>query len=114
MGSQTTYIPQKGDLVWIDFDPSVCREIQKRRPALVVSKEAFNRSTYFAIVCPITSSIRDVPTRVTLPAHLETKGQVILSQLKSVDYRARSLAYIEKMPVDRMEVIDQIIGYIFY
>ncbi|EMC26773.1 transcriptional regulator [Streptococcus mutans ST1] len=48
------YIPQKQDLVWLDFDPSAGREIQKRRPALVISSQAYARQTGFVAVCPIT------------------------------------------------------------
>lgn len=107
------YLPQKEDLVWIDFDPSAGREIQKRRLALVVSKEDFQRTTCFAVVCPITSTMKDFPTRVTLPEGMEVQGQVIVSQLKSLDYQARSMAFIEKMPEDRMRVIEQLIRFMF-
>lgn len=48
------YIPQKQDLVWLDFDLSADREIQKRRPALVISSQAYARQTGFVTICPIT------------------------------------------------------------
>jgi mRNA interferase MazF len=113
MTDEKNYIPKKGDIVWIDFDPSVGKEIQKRRPGLVVSRYEFNRKTLFAVVCPITSTIRNIPTRYTLPEDLDTQGQVVISQLKSLDFRIRNLTQIEHLPLQDMAKIDQIIEYIF-
>lgn len=48
------YIPQKQDIIWIDFNPSKGKEIQKRRPALVISSDNYNKQTGFVAVCPIT------------------------------------------------------------
>lgn len=48
------YIPQKQDIIWIDFDPSAGKEIQNRRPALVISSQKYSRATGFVAVCPIT------------------------------------------------------------
>lgn len=53
------YIPKKGDVVWLDSDPSTGKELQKRRPGLVVSRYEFNKSTMFAVICPITSTVRN-------------------------------------------------------
>lgn len=50
----TNYIPSQGDIIWIDFDSSIGREIQKRRPGLVV----FNAATKFAVICPSTSTMK--------------------------------------------------------
>lgn len=113
MTEEKIHIPQKGDIVWINFDPSAGKEIQKRRLGLIVSKYEFNRKTLFAIICPITSTIRNIPTRYTLPEELETTGQVVISQLKSLDFRVRNLKQIEHLPLQDMAKIDQIIEYIF-
>lgn len=48
------YISQKQDIIWIDFNPSKGKEIQKRRPALVISSDNYNKQTGFVAVCPIT------------------------------------------------------------
>lgn len=113
MTEEKIHIPQKGDIVWINFDPSAGKEIQKRRLGLIVSKYEFNRKTLFAIICPITSTIRNILTRYTLPEELETTGQVVISQLKSLDFRVRNLKQIEHLPLQDMAKIDQIIEYIF-
>ncbi len=59
--------------MWIDFDPSVGKEIQKRRPGLVVSRYEFNRKTMFSVICPITSTIKNLPTRYSLPRRARYK-----------------------------------------
>lgn len=107
------YIPEKGDVVWIDFDPSTGIEIQKRRPGLVVSSYEFNRSTRFAVICPITSTKRNNPTRFELSSTSKIKGQVIVPQLKSLDYVERNGQFIEKIGFNELEQINQLIYFIF-
>lgn len=107
------YIPSKGDIVWLNFDPSSGKEIQKRRPALVVSRDKFNNHTGFTVVCPITSTIRRSPMRYQLPETIGTQGQVLIDQLKSIDIMTRKVQFIEKIPNVDMFKIDQIIQFIF-
>lgn len=92
------YIPHQGDIVWLNFDPSQGKEIMKRRPAFVISQEAFNKHTGFIIVAPITSTIRGGKLEVLLSAPVKTKGAVLVYQLKSVDFIVRDVALIEKAP----------------
>ena len=91
MSEERNYIPKKGDIIWINFDPSTGKEIQKKRPGLVVSRYEFNRKTMFTVICPITSTIKELPTRYTLPEDLDTNGQVLISQLRSLDFKERKL-----------------------
>ena len=67
----------------------------------------------FVAICPITSTIKNIPTRYTLPDDIETQGQVVISQLKSLDFTERKLSQIEHLPLKDMAKIDQIIEYIF-
>lgn len=113
MTEDKIYIPKKGDIVWIDFNPSTGKEIQKRRPGLVVSRYEFNRKTMFAVICPITSTVKNIPTRYSLPDNLDTSGQVLISQLKSLDFIERRLKKIENLPLQDMAKINQVIEYIF-
>lgn len=113
MSEPKNYIPKKGDIVWLDFDPAAGKEMEKRRPGLVVSRYEFNRSTLFAIVCPITTTIKEKATRFPLPSELMTSGQVVISQLKSLDFKKRELQYIERLPPYEIARIDEIIEYIF-
>lgn len=91
------YIPEKGDIVWLDFDPSAGKEIMKRRPAFVISRKLFNQHTGFAIVAPITSTIRGMKLEVVLRG-LSTQGAVLIHQMKSLDFENRDVTLIEKAP----------------
>jgi len=66
------YIPDKGDVVSLEFDPSAGKEIMKRRPAYVISLKLFNQHTGFAVVAPITNTIRNMQLEVVLPDKLST------------------------------------------
>ena len=84
------YVPEAGHVVWTDFDPRTGREQGGRRPALVVSPAPFWIASRLAIVCPITSQIKDFPTLVSLPDGILPKpSAVMVDQVRAVDWRAR-------------------------
>jgi mRNA interferase MazF len=89
----SAYLPDAGDLIWTDFDPTKGREQAGRRPALVVSPAAFTANTGLAIVCPITSRVRPFPTSVVLPSSLPIAGEILTSHIRSIDTRARPIRY---------------------
>jgi len=88
------YVPDVGDLIWTEFDPSRGREQAGRRPALVVSSAAFTENTGLAVVCPITSRVRPFPTSVVLPAGLPVGGEILVSHIRSIDTAARPVRYV--------------------
>jgi mRNA interferase MazF len=88
-----TYLPDTGDLIWTDFDPTKGREQAGRRPALVVSPAAFTENTGLTIVCPITSRVRSFPTSVILPSGLSIAGEILTSHIRSLDTQARPIRY---------------------
>ncbi len=91
------YTPHQRDLVYITFNPSVGREIQKRRPALVISSDAFNLYTGFVAVCPITSRIRSQAGYINLHAN-KIKGQIVAMQFRTMDFISsdRNIEFIEQ------------------
>ena len=91
--NEAPYWPDAGDLVWTDFDPTLGREQAGRRPALVVSPSDFARNTGFVILCPITSKVRPFPTSVVLPDDSPVRGEILLSNLRSLDMRARTIRF---------------------
>ena|SRR3990167_4387717 len=103
-----TYIPEQGDLIWIDFDPSRGKEITKRRPAFVISRKAFNAHTQMAIVAPVTSTIRGIKLEVILPNETKTGGAILVLQLKSIDFIQRNAEFIEKTPSNIIEQVSSI------
>ena len=89
------YIPDTGDIIWIDFDPQMGNEIQKRRPALVISPQIYNSTAMnLVIVCPITSTRRSNPFEVEIPEELEIDGVILSDQTKSMDWRERRATFI--------------------
>lgn len=92
--SDDAYLPDAGHLIWTDFDPTVGRAQAGRRPALVVSPAAFTLNTGFVIVCPITSRVRPFPTSVVLPGGLPIVGEILLSNIRSIDTAARPIRYV--------------------
>jgi mRNA interferase MazF len=97
------YIPRKGDLVALTFDPQSGHEQRGRRPALVVSNDLFNRHTGLCIVCPITSTRRDYPFHVSIPEGQNVTGFVMVEQVKSIDFRSRKAKRIGRAPEQVLE-----------
>ena len=91
------YVPDKGDIVLLDFDPSAGKEIIKRRPALVISRQSFNDHTLFSIVAPITSTVRGMALEIPLQG-TATNGVVLMYQLRSLDVVSRNVSFVEKAP----------------
>ncbi|MGE0086497.1 MAG: type II toxin-antitoxin system PemK/MazF family toxin [Desulfococcaceae bacterium] len=92
------YIPDKGDFVILTFDPQAGHEQAGRRPAIVISNKLFNQHTGLALVCPITNTDRGIPFHVCIPEDAGITGLVMVDQIKSVDYRARMIQFMEKAP----------------
>ena len=92
-----TYVPEKGDIVRLNFNPSSGSEIMKRRPALVISRKEFNAHTGFAIVAPITSTKRGIALEVALE-ETQTQGVVLVHQLRSLDVESREVEFVERAP----------------
>jgi mRNA interferase MazF len=99
----TRYVPDRGDLVWLQFNPQTGHEQAGRRPALVISPRSYNRRVGLALFCPITSQVKGYPFEVPLPKGLAVDGAVLSDQLKSLDWRARKAKRIGRLPGDAMD-----------
>ncbi len=88
-----SYVPRRGDLVWLSFDPQAGHEQAGRRPAFVVSPESYNRKTGLFLACPVTSKVKGYPFEVPLPDGLVVNGVVLADQLKSFDWKARKAEF---------------------
>ena len=108
------YGPKQGDLVTLDFDPQSGHEQKGRRPALVISKDAFNKGTGLAICCPITSTDRRVPFHVPITGRTSLTGFVMCEQLKSLDYRSRRLKLIARAPQAVLEDVLAIVDAMLF
>lgn len=93
-----SYIPGRGDLVRISFDPQAGHEQAGRRPALVLSPASYNGRIGLALICPITSRVKGYPFEVALPDGLPIYGVVLSDQVRNMDWRARNVEFIAHLP----------------
>ena len=84
------YIPEQGDIIFLDFDPRTGHEQKGRRPAIVVSNNTFNQFTKMALVCPVTNTNKGFPLHVPLDKRTKTTGVIMCEQVKSLDITARN------------------------
>ena len=104
-----SYIPDKGDIVWLTFNPQAGREQKGRRPALCLSPKIYNEKTNLGIFCPITTKIKGYPFEVLIPEKCKTKGVILADQVRSLDWFVRKAEFIEKCPEETLEeVIEKI------
>ena len=94
VNKKTRYIPNKGDIVWTDFNPAKGHEQKGRRPAIVISSQLFNSKTGMAYMCPITNTQKPYSFRVEYAGQL-IRGFIMCDQLKSFDWNDRNVEFIE-------------------
>jgi mRNA interferase MazF len=94
------YIPARGDIVWLTFDPQAGHEQAGRRPALVLSPASYNQASGLSLVCPVTNQNKGYPFDVLLPADGKVGGVIQTDQIKSVDWQERQAKMIVKAPDD--------------
>jgi mRNA interferase MazF len=81
------YVPDAGDIVWINFDPQAGHEQAGHRPAVVLSPAAYNTKTSLMLCCPMTTQIKNYPFEVLIAG--PARGVVLADQIKSLDWRRR-------------------------
>ncbi len=97
------YIPGRGEVIWIDFNPQKGHEHSGRRPAIVLSPVDYNRKTGLALLCPITTKKKGYPFEVEIPEDLPVNGVVLSDQLKNLDWRAREAKFVCALPSEIVE-----------
>jgi mRNA interferase MazF len=105
----TAYVPEAGDIVFIDFDPQVGHEQAKRRPALVLTDQRYNRASGLVVVCPVTSKRKPYP--FALPVKVDkVEGAILVDQLKSLDWAGREAQFHSKAEATLLPKVRQYIG----
>jgi len=97
------YVPDKGHIVWLTFNPQAEHEPKGRRPALVLSPKDYNIKTSLAIMCPITTSLKGYPFEVILSGKLPINGVILSDQVKSLDWKVREAEFCCKINTDTLE-----------
>ena len=99
------YSPDRGDLVWISFNPQAGHEQAGRRPAVVLSPRKYNTKVGLAILCPVTSQRKGYPFEVLIPEGLSVSGVILSDQVKSLDWKARNAELADRLSSGTMEEV---------
>ncbi len=103
---------KRGDIFWVDFDPSKATEIKKTRPSLVCSHDIMNENSSRIIVAPITSNMKKVYSfEHALEDHDEVKGKIMLDQMRSID-KSRLGKKLGNLSIKEMKEVDDIIKFV--
>jgi mRNA interferase MazF len=102
-----SYIPDRGDIVWLNFNPQAGHEQRGKRPALILSPKIYNEKSSLCIVLPITSTIKGYPFEVPLSKNLPVEGVILSDQVKSLDFSVREVSFICKVSSSVIETVQK-------
>lgn len=103
-----SYIPNRGDIVWLNFNPQQDHEQAGVRLAIVLSSELYNKNSKLMLACPITSKIKHYPFEVRLKTK-KIDGAVLADQVKNLDWTMINISYVEKVPYEVLEQTQELI-----
>ena len=92
------FVPERGDIVWLECDPQAGHEQKGVRPALVLSPKPYNARVGLALCCPITSHAKGYPFEVPIPHGLPAAGVILADHVKNLDWRARRAKLLCRVP----------------
>jgi mRNA interferase MazF len=99
------YVPSRGDLVYLDFDPTKGHEQRGHRPAFVLSPRSYNAKSSLALFMPITKQQKGYPFEVLLPPELQIQGVILADQIKCLDWKVRGVQFVESVPESVVEEV---------
>ncbi len=103
------YIPDRGDVVWVNFNPQQGHEQADKRPAVVLSPKSYNAKASLALMCPVTSQVKGYPFEVKLDTE-KVSGVILSDQVRSLDWRVRHAIFIERLkPEILLEVVERVV-----
>jgi mRNA interferase MazF len=105
VASTNCYIPGRGDIVYLDFNPTKGHEQRGHRPAFVLSPCSYNAKSSLALFMPITKQQKGYPFEVSLSPDLQTQGVILADQIKCLDWKARDVQFVESVPVSVVEEV---------
>ena len=109
------YVPERGDILWLQFSPQAGHEQAGKRPAICLSPKLYNEKTNLGLFCPITSKQKGYPFEVPLPADCPVRGVILADQIRNLDWNVRKASFIAKIPEDILrEVLEKIQLLLFY
>jgi mRNA interferase MazF len=105
------YYPDRGDVVWLNYDPQLGHEQAGKRPALVISPIDYNKKVGLALFYPITSQLKGYPFEVKIKL-TKIDGVILADQIKSLDWKARKIQFIEKASEELLEEAQERLNWI--
>ena len=109
-----SYIPNRGDIVYLDFNPTKGHEQRGYRPALITSHAAYSEKSSLALFCPTTSQQKGYPFEVLLPEELQTHGVILVDQIRALDWRVRQIKFIETVSSEVIAEVQAKIAPLIY
>jgi mRNA interferase MazF len=104
----------QGDIIYLDFNPSLGSEQKGYRPALIISNDTYNQKTnHFALALPITSTKSSFPLHIELPINQKIKGYIMCEQVKMIDLKARSYKKADKLSKASLDKVLKIVKLMF-
>lgn len=98
--------PKRGEIYWVNLDPTIGAEINKTRPALIVSNNIGNEMSRRVIIAPITSSAQNIyPFEVKIELRKKV-CKILLDQVRSID-KVRLSSYISTLDVETMVEVEK-------
>lgn len=94
------YVPDRGDIVWLQFNPQAGHEQAGHRPALVLSPASYNRASGLMLCCPMTSQKKGYPFEVVVTDESSHTSVVLADQVKSLDWKIRKAVKKGIAPLD--------------
>ena len=98
------YSPERGDIVWLNFDPQSGHEQKGKRPAVVISPKEYNEKVGLGLFCPITSKVKNYPFEVKIASE-KIDGVILSDQIKSFDWKTREIEFITKMTTEKVDEV---------
>ncbi|HEX3728500.1 MAG TPA: endoribonuclease MazF [Opitutaceae bacterium] len=105
-----SFVPDRGDLVWINFDPQAGHEQAGRRPALILSPKAYNQKSGLMLACPITRQAKGLRFEVMLDDDDTVSGVVLSDHLRSMDWKARRAERFGRISSKTLEQVHDRVG----
>lgn len=96
--AKDAYVPEQGDVIWLNFNPQAGYEQAGRRPALILSPARYNQKVSLAICCPITNQEKGYPFEVKIPSGQPVTGVILADHIKNLDWRIRQATFICRLP----------------
>jgi len=108
MSGRRQHTPDRGDILFVNFSPHAGSEMAGDHPCIVLSTARYSVATGWMVACPITSQIKGSPFEVILPSTLKTKGCVVASEIRTLDYLSRGVRFVEKAPATLLHDVQTI------